>query len=335
MTTTLPAGWKPIESAPKDGTEILAWRADCGQFIASYTSADAFPMTQDELDAMDEETLFAKDWFTQWPDATRLDGSEAPTLWQPLPAEPCQTCNDQGAVGNILNAEPCPDCSTPPASAQPARDWELDCDHCNGSGHVFVKHQVAERATDLQEFKEECECCEGRGFVFAFEDIPGIEEYVKACRPAPAQDNTLARTGNTADHQEGWYAGVDHGRAEARNSAGIGAQQLQERADKVVIANATGDPDLFVEAVKDLLAAVRMFRPAPAAGDARDAERLDFLANHGAYVAWSKDRECCAVFLRDNEGNSGPMTKWGENWLTAREAIDAAIAAQQSSQGGK
>ncbi|KAK54008.1 hypothetical protein [Bordetella bronchiseptica] len=82
------SAWMPIESAPKDGTEILAWRHDCGQFIASYTSADAFPMTQDELDAMDEETLFAKDWFTQWPDATRLDGSEAPTHWQPLPAAP-------------------------------------------------------------------------------------------------------------------------------------------------------------------------------------------------------------------------------------------------------
>lgn len=71
---------------------------------------------------------------------------------------------------------------TPPAIAHPSRDWELDCDHCNGSGHVFVKHQVAERATDLQEFKEDCECCEGRGFVFAFQDIPGIEEYVKSCR---------------------------------------------------------------------------------------------------------------------------------------------------------
>ena len=90
--------------------------------------------------------------------------------------------------------------------------------------------------------------------------------------------------------------------------------------------------DEFIDA---LYSAVTAARAAPAAGDARDAERLDFLANHGAYVAWSKDRECCAVFLRDNEGNSGPMTKWGENWLTAREAIDAAIAAQQSSQGGK
>lgn len=68
----------------------------------------------------------------------------------------------------------------------PARDWELTCHECDGSGHVYVKHQVAERQSDVQEFKEECDCCEGRGFVFAFQDIPGIEEYVKACCPAPA-----------------------------------------------------------------------------------------------------------------------------------------------------
>lgn len=113
MTTTIPAGWMPIESAPKDGTEVLAWREDCGQFIARYTSADAFPMTQAELDAYDEGTLFAKDWFTQWPQALRLEGSEIPTKWQPLPADPSPTCNNQGAVGNILTAQPCPDCSAP------------------------------------------------------------------------------------------------------------------------------------------------------------------------------------------------------------------------------
>ncbi|WP_241122253.1 hypothetical protein [Achromobacter xylosoxidans] len=73
----------------------------------------------------------------------------------------------------------------------PARDWELTCHECDGSGHVYVKHQVAERTSDVQEFKEECECCEGRGFVFAFQDIPGIEEYVKACRTDPAAGDAL------------------------------------------------------------------------------------------------------------------------------------------------
>lgn len=80
--------WRPIETAPKDGTEVLAWREDCGEFIASYTSAESFPMTQDEIDAIGEDALFAKDWFMQWPGASRLEGSEVPTAWMPLPAPP-------------------------------------------------------------------------------------------------------------------------------------------------------------------------------------------------------------------------------------------------------
>ncbi len=80
--------WQPIETAPKDGTEVLCWREDCGSIIASFTSADALPLSQSEIDELDEESLFAKDWITQWPQALRLDGSEAPTHWQPLPAAP-------------------------------------------------------------------------------------------------------------------------------------------------------------------------------------------------------------------------------------------------------
>ncbi|HCW20301.1 MAG TPA: hypothetical protein DHL02_20625, partial [Achromobacter sp.] len=240
--------WKPIESAPKDGTEILAWRHDCGQFIASYTSADAFPLTQAEIDAMDEATLFAKSWFTQWPQALRLEGSEVPTLWQPMRADPCATCNGHGMIGGPSyyapdeGGEPCPDCSALPATpdepytvvldpdprgvsvgvyqgprcvyngahpiptgATGERDWELSCDECNGSGQVFVKHQVAERKTDVQEFKEECEICEGRGFNIAFEDIPGISEYVKSFRPAAmvatGADGRSATYGMTLDER--------------------------------------------------------------------------------------------------------------------------------------
>lgn len=80
--------WRDIETAPRDGTEVLLWREDCGQFIGRYTSCDAFPLTQDEIDATDEETLFAKDWFTQWPQALRLEGSEVPTQWRHLPDDP-------------------------------------------------------------------------------------------------------------------------------------------------------------------------------------------------------------------------------------------------------
>lgn len=81
-------GWQPIETAPMDRTEVLLWREDCGPFIGSYTSADGFPLTQAEIDELDEQALFSKDWFTQWPDARRMDGSEAPTHWRPLPPPP-------------------------------------------------------------------------------------------------------------------------------------------------------------------------------------------------------------------------------------------------------
>ena len=79
---------QPIATAPKDGTEILAWRKDCGWFIASFTSCSAFPLSQSEIDELDEETLFKEDWFTQWPQALRLEGSEEPTHWMPLPPPP-------------------------------------------------------------------------------------------------------------------------------------------------------------------------------------------------------------------------------------------------------
>lgn len=121
-----------------------------------------------------------------------------PDGWELVTRKTCYALMDDGAVIATLagpeseaNAAIIARMLAAPSVAtagnpQPARDWELTCHECDGSGHVYVKHQVAERKTDVQEFKEECECCEGRGFVFAFQDIPGIEEYVKACRPAPA-----------------------------------------------------------------------------------------------------------------------------------------------------
>lgn len=86
-----------------------------------------------------------------------------------------------------------------PASAQPERDWELTCEDCDGDGFLYVERRVGMCVTDVQTFKEDCECCEGRGFTIAFQDIPGIAEYVKSCRPASTvadegvKDLTLAQ----------------------------------------------------------------------------------------------------------------------------------------------
>jgi hypothetical protein len=83
--------WQPIETAPKDGTEILAWREDCGVMLARYTCADALSTTTDkERDDLDEASLFQEDWFGGDSElgGYRLEGSEVPTRWMPLPAPP-------------------------------------------------------------------------------------------------------------------------------------------------------------------------------------------------------------------------------------------------------
>lgn len=91
--------WQPIETAPKDGTDVLLWREDCGQFIGCYATPDFFPLTQEQLDALSEEELSSHDWFAQWPDARRLDGPDLPTRWMPLPDEPVSPQSPQEREG--------------------------------------------------------------------------------------------------------------------------------------------------------------------------------------------------------------------------------------------
>ena len=77
--------WQPMESAPRDGTEILAWRKDCGTLLVRYTAPMEF-MTDDEIEGLDLESAETHDWFyADFISGGRLDGDETPTLWTPLP----------------------------------------------------------------------------------------------------------------------------------------------------------------------------------------------------------------------------------------------------------
>jgi len=60
--------WQPIETAPKDGTEILAWQWGEGTFVVFWCPR-----------------FFTWKWTTH-----RLDGDEYlyPSHWMPLPASP-------------------------------------------------------------------------------------------------------------------------------------------------------------------------------------------------------------------------------------------------------
>ncbi|MCP1404295.1 hypothetical protein [Achromobacter insolitus] len=183
---------------------------------------------------------------------------------------------------------------TPPASAQPERDWELSCDHCDGDGFVYVERRVGMCATDVQTFKEDCECCEGRGFTIAFEDIPGIAEYVRKSRlGASAQDD--AKDELTRD-------------------------RIERIATEVYTAERfTKDDEVwhnlywltsFAKAIEKELR-----RPAPAAGDALALLDHPLLRDVLGYIE-----------------DAGPADVWGaaQSWMALR---DAALAAQIPQQG--
>lgn len=127
-----------------------------------------------------------------------------------------------------------------------------------------------------------------------------------------------------------------------------GAESLDEKALNALLwfyrraHHAYGRLPFAEEAITGLRA--RLATPAePPAGnalteEAKDAARLDFMAEHEAWIGWSKDGESCRVFHRDEDGDVLPMLGWGaRHWRnSAREAIDAVIASHiKAGQAGR
>lgn len=80
--------WLPIASAPKDGTEILGWRDDCGVFMVRYCSAEDF-LTSSEMAGWSDRRRESFDWFcADFAHGDRLEGDLIPTHWMALPAGP-------------------------------------------------------------------------------------------------------------------------------------------------------------------------------------------------------------------------------------------------------
>jgi hypothetical protein len=90
--------WQPIETAPKDGTEILAWREDCGVLLVRWIAPINF-LTEREIekavsegyreDGSEDEWVEQQDWFyADFVAGGRLEGFEVPTHWMPLPPPP-------------------------------------------------------------------------------------------------------------------------------------------------------------------------------------------------------------------------------------------------------
>lgn len=79
--------WKPIETAPKDGTELLLWRADSGVILARWIAPCDF-LTDEEIEKNHADDSEEPDWFhADYVQGGRItDG--APTHWMPLPEPP-------------------------------------------------------------------------------------------------------------------------------------------------------------------------------------------------------------------------------------------------------
>lgn len=72
--------WQPIETAPKDGTSILAVRDDLLPCVVEWISYDGKSKW-----CVDPETFMEEEHFHEYFVGTHYD----PTHWQPLPSPPC------------------------------------------------------------------------------------------------------------------------------------------------------------------------------------------------------------------------------------------------------
>lgn len=189
------------------------------------------------------------------------------------------------------------------------------------------------------------------------QDEPGPLEPVEIAQ----QDDTLARTGNTARDQEMYVAGIRTGEENAKHNAAIRADAApgvstvedagaQKEAVMDAIADALGEaydctrvwhawsygtmgPDDFALVAADpsrvaeiATAAIAAMRPAPAAGDALDGERLNVLAANGWRLVKSGIGK---VYYAVQDLRCHYVLDKGDWFDSPRAAIDAAIAAQR------
>jgi hypothetical protein len=83
--------WRSIESAPKDGTDVLVFAPEVGVAVLARFAAPCDFMTEHEGRRYDisDEDWDAPDWFAaDFIQGCRLTNDGKPTHWMPLPEPP-------------------------------------------------------------------------------------------------------------------------------------------------------------------------------------------------------------------------------------------------------
>lgn len=93
LLSTGPETWQTMDTAPRDGTEVLGWHAECGVVLMRWAAPVDF-MTEAEV--ANEECPHEAGWFgADFVSGYRLSG---PTYWMPLPPSPEQ----EGEYGGLV-----------------------------------------------------------------------------------------------------------------------------------------------------------------------------------------------------------------------------------------
>lgn len=80
--------WQPIDTAPRDGTEINGYRPDQGVFTFRWAWMEEFvPKDGNGDPTEDYDDAVCGWWHDRW---GWMEREETPTLWQPLPEPPKQ-----------------------------------------------------------------------------------------------------------------------------------------------------------------------------------------------------------------------------------------------------
>lgn len=96
--------WRPIETAPTDGTEILLYREDCGVILGRWIAPCEF-LNESEYTTMDPDSWETSDWFgADFVAGYRITNDGDPTRWMPLPAPPALSSLRPAEVGSATSS---------------------------------------------------------------------------------------------------------------------------------------------------------------------------------------------------------------------------------------